>query len=42
MYRLDWDYRRGFLFPRTHFLHWVEAMSLLGLTLGILGMLDRL
>jgi hypothetical protein len=29
-------------FLRKHFLHWVEAMSLLGLTSEILGILDRL
>jgi hypothetical protein len=29
-------------FLRKHFLHWVEAMSLLGLTLDMLGILDRL
>lgn len=29
-------------FLREHFLHWVEAMSLLGLTSEILGILDRL
>jgi hypothetical protein len=32
----------AFLFLQTHFLHWVEAMSLLGLTSEILGILDRL
>ena len=30
------------LFLHTHFLHWVEAMSLLGLMSEILGILDRL
>jgi hypothetical protein len=29
-------------FLRKHFLHWVEAMSLLGLTSEIVGILDRL
>ncbi|KAK4865268.1 hypothetical protein LT330_001891 [Penicillium expansum] len=29
-------------FLRKHFLHWVEAMSLLGLTSEILGIIDRL
>ncbi|KAJ5305740.1 NACHT and WD40 domain protein [Penicillium antarcticum] len=29
-------------FLRKHFLHWVEAMSLIGLTSEILGILDRL
>ncbi|CEJ62554.1 hypothetical protein PMG11_11051 [Penicillium brasilianum] len=29
-------------FLREHFLHWVEAMGLLGLTSEILGILDRL
>jgi hypothetical protein len=33
-------FKRQFL--RKHFLHWVEAMSLLGLTSEILGILDRL
>ncbi|KAJ1709082.1 hypothetical protein NYO67_8749 [Aspergillus flavus] len=32
----------AFLFLQTHFLHWVEAMSLLGLTSEILGILDTL
>ena len=31
----------AFLFLRTQFLHWVEAMSLLGLTTEILGILDH-
>ncbi|KAJ5729015.1 uncharacterized protein N7483_003523 [Penicillium malachiteum] len=29
-------------FLQTHFLHWVEAMSLLGLIFEVLGMLNRL
>lgn len=32
----------AFLFLQTHFLHWVEAMSLLGLTSEMLGILDSL
>lgn len=32
----------AFTFLRVHLLHWVEAMSLLGLTLEILGILDHL
>ncbi|KAJ5151368.1 uncharacterized protein N7482_010620 [Penicillium canariense] len=31
----------AFLFLHTHFLHWVEAMSLLGLTSEILGILNH-
>lgn len=30
----------AFLFLRTHFLHWVEALSLLGLTSEVLGILN--
>lgn len=30
------------LFLQKHFLHWVEAMSLLGLVLEVVGMLDTL
>jgi hypothetical protein len=30
----------AFLFLRTHFLHWIEAMSLLGLASEILGILN--
>ncbi|KAJ5786283.1 uncharacterized protein N7503_011495 [Penicillium pulvis] len=32
----------AFLFLRAHFLHWVEAMSLLGLTLEIIDILDQI
>lgn len=32
----------AFLFLEKHFLHWVEAMSLLGLVSGVVGMLDVL
>ncbi|KAJ6084355.1 hypothetical protein N7486_011155 [Penicillium sp. IBT 16267x] len=31
---------QAFLFLRTHFLHWVEALSLLGLTSEVLGSLN--
>jgi hypothetical protein len=32
----------AFLFLQTHFLHWLEAMSLLGLTSEMHGILDTL
>jgi hypothetical protein len=32
----------AYLFLQVHFLHWVEAMSLLGLTSEVSGILDRL
>ncbi|KAJ5971706.1 uncharacterized protein N7479_001624 [Penicillium vulpinum] len=32
----------AYLFLQVHFLHWVEAMSLLGFTSEVLGILDRL
>lgn len=32
----------AFLLLRTHLLHWIEAMSLLGLTLEIVDILDRI
>lgn len=32
----------AFLFLRKHFLHWVEAMSILGLVPEVVGIIDRL
>lgn len=32
----------AYIFLQVHFLHWVEAMSLLGLTSEVSGILDRL
>jgi hypothetical protein len=34
--------REAFLFLEQHFLHWVEAMSLLGVVSGVVGMLGVL
>ncbi|CAI7586026.1 unnamed protein product [Penicillium glandicola] len=39
---LDAVVHDAFLFFRKHFLHWVEAMSILGVVSEVVGILDRL